>query len=286
MTKRPTIGIVGAGNLGSVLASALHQAGYKIAEVVSRMRSPARARLVATEVKARLLTIEAPLTSDLLWFCVPDREIGACAASIAQTGNWRGKLAFHSSGALTSDELAVLRARGTSVASVHPLMTFVKGVSPTLNDIPFALEGDPAALRVARTIVRSLGGQSFAIAKRYKSAYHAWGAFASPLYVALLVTAERVARAAGIARITARKMMFPILRQTLSNYAALGPAAAFSGPIVRGDLETVSKHLRILSRVPEARDVYVALARSALRDLPTPDRTALADLLNGKNRRR
>lgn len=284
MAARPTIGIVGAGNLGSSLALALHEAGYRVVEVVTRAarRSQPRARAIAKKIGARLLTIGEPLSSDLLWFCVPDREIANCAATITRTSSWGGRLAFHSSGALTSDELGILRRRGAHTAAVHPVMTFVKTVRPDLAGVPFALEGDAGALRVAKALVRSLGGRPFSIIARHKAAYHAWGAFASPLLIALLVTAERVARAAGISRSSARKWMLPILRQTLSNYETHGPAAAFSGPIVRGDVDTVRKHLRTLSSVSDARDVYVALARSALHDLPTPDRKKLERLLNGK----
>jgi predicted short-subunit dehydrogenase-like oxidoreductase (DUF2520 family) len=69
--------------------------------------------------------------------------------------------------------------------------------------------------------------------------------------------------------------MLPIVRQTIANYAALGPADAFSGPIVRGDTETVRQHLRILKKTPEARDVYLASARAALRYLPSQNRAKL-----------
>ncbi len=95
-------------------------------------------------------------------------------------------------------------------------------------------------------------------------AYHAWGAFTSPLLIALLVTAERVARAAGLSTAEARRKMLPILRQTLANYAKLGPAGAFSGPIVRGDAQVVRQHLKSLKKIPEARAVYVALARAGV----------------------
>jgi predicted short-subunit dehydrogenase-like oxidoreductase (DUF2520 family) len=287
MAARPTIGIVGTGNLGSALGLALHHAGYKITEVVSRKSKGAQSRAgaLAGKVKARRRTFGEQLSADLLWFCVPDREIAGRATAIAQTSSWSGKIAFHSSGALASEELAALRRGRASVASVHPLMTFVRSVSPSLTGVPFALEGDAAAVRVARTIVRSLEGKAFLIAKRYKPAYHAWGAFASPLFIALLVTAEKVAGAAGLSRASARRMMLPILRQTLSNYAAHGPSAAFSGPIVRGDVDTINKHLKILSSVPEAKNVYVALVRSALRELPTPDRKALVRMLGGTNPR-
>jgi predicted short-subunit dehydrogenase-like oxidoreductase (DUF2520 family) len=69
--------------------------------------------------------------------------------------------------------------------------------------------------------------------------------------------------------------MLPIVKQTLANYVKLGPAGAFSGPIVRGDVEIVRKHLRVLQKVPAAREVYAALAQAALRQLPAKDRRAL-----------
>jgi predicted short-subunit dehydrogenase-like oxidoreductase (DUF2520 family) len=84
----------------------------------------------------------------------------------------------------------------------------------------------------------------------------------------MLVTAEQLARKAGLSAVEARKMVLPIVRQTIANYAALGAAGAFSGPIVRGDAEIVRKHLRVLRKVPETTDVYLALAQAALRYLP------------------
>ncbi len=193
------------------------------------------------------------LDADLVWFCVPDREIARAARQLSDAVDWRGKFALHSSGALASDELRGLRLRGAAVASVHPLMTFVHRSAPSLNGVPFALEGDPAAVRVARRIVRDLGAAPFPISSDKKLAYHAWGAFTSPLLVALLVTGERVARAAGLSPAAARKKMLPIVRQTLANYAKLGPAGAFSGPIVRGDAATVQQHLREMKKIPGAR---------------------------------
>ncbi len=141
------------------------------------------------------------------------------------------------------------------------------------------MEGDAPAVRLARRIVRDLGGEAFPIRKQHKAAYHAWGAFASPLLVAMLVTAEQVARAAGLSAAEARKKMLPIVRQTIANYEALGAGGAFSGPIVRGDAEMVRQHLRVLKKVPEARDVYLALARAALQYLPVRQRAELEKVL-------
>jgi predicted short-subunit dehydrogenase-like oxidoreductase (DUF2520 family) len=275
MASEPRIALVGPGRLGRALALGLTRAGYVISEIVSRNTAPSKrkARDLARKVHAYASTNNnAHLDADLVWFCVPDREIGAVSRRLASVVIWKKKIAFHSSGALASDELEALRQRGASVASVHPMMTFVSGSVPSLKGVPFAVEGDAAAVRTARSIAKNLGGEAFIIRKQHKTAYHAWGAFASPLLVAALVTGEQLARSAGLSAVEARRKMLPIVRQTVDNYEALGPAGAFSGPIVRGDAEIVRKHLQILRRFPEAKDVYLALAQAALRYLPARNR--------------
>jgi predicted short-subunit dehydrogenase-like oxidoreductase (DUF2520 family) len=280
MVRKPRIAIVGQGRLGTALAVELRRAGYRISEIISGKSSASRrkARALAKLVHSRAAVAGDRLDADLLWFCVPDREIARAAHQLEASG-WRGKIALHPSGALTSDELQVLRGRGASVASAHPLMTFVRGSVPSLEGVPFALEGDPAAVRAARRIVRDLDAEPFPISKKRKMAYHAWGAFTSPLLIALLVTGEKVADAAGLSTAEARRKMLPILRQTLANYARLGPAGAFSGPIVRGDAQVVQRHLRELAKISTAREVYVALARAGLRYLPVGSRRELEKLL-------
>ncbi len=281
MGFKPRIAIVGPGRLGSALAQELRRVGYRITEIVSRnsIASRRKARALAKKVRAAAATANPRLDADLVWFCVPDREIGKAARQLAHATDWKGKIAFHSSGALASDELHVLRRRGAAVASVHPLMTFVRSSAPSLRGIPLALEGDAKAVRIAREVARELGAEAFSISKGKKSAYHAWGGFASPLLIALLVTGERVAHAAGFSPSDARKKMLPIVRQTLANYAKLGPAGAFTGPIVRGDAQVVRKHVKELRKIPEAREVYLALARAGFHYLPLRNRKELEKLL-------
>jgi predicted short-subunit dehydrogenase-like oxidoreductase (DUF2520 family) len=281
MTFKPRIAIVGPGRLGSALALELGRAGYRISEIVSGNSSASRrqARALAKQVHAKVAAAGEHLDGDLVWFCVPDREIVRAARYLAEVVDWRGKTALHSSGALPSDELRGLRLRGAAVASAHPLMTFVRGSVPSLKSVPFALEGDPAAVRVARRMVRDLGAEAFPISRNRKMAYHAWGAFTSPLLIALLGTGEKVACAAGLSTAEARRKMLPIVRQTLANYAELGPAGAFSGPLVRGDVQVVQQHLKELKKIPEAREVYVALARAGLHYLPARNREQLEKLL-------
>ena len=282
--KKPSVAIVGAGNLGTALALSLREAGYPVTEIATRVRSESRkrAQILARRVGGKVVTTgKDAISAQVAWICVPDREIRSCAEALSNVGDWRGKIVFHASGALGSGELQALKRRRAAVASVHPLMTFVPAVVPALAGVPFAVEGDTSAVRMARRIVRDLGGQSFAIRGDRKAAYHAWGSFASPLLVALLVTTERVAGEAGVSRAEARRRMLPIIRQTLANYAERGPDRSFSGPIIRGDGSTLEKHLRLLRKLPDAKHVYLALARSALRSLPVKNRDQLAKVLGG-----
>jgi predicted short-subunit dehydrogenase-like oxidoreductase (DUF2520 family) len=168
MTRKPTITLMGAGSLAGTLAPALRAAGYKIDEILSRdnTASRRRAQRLAREVGARVATAaSARLAGDLVWLCVNDGSIAECAAQLAKHGSWTGRIALHSSGALTSDELAPLRARGASAASLHPMMSFVRQGRPPLAGVSFAFEGDRAACQPARRIVRDLGGRMHTISK-------------------------------------------------------------------------------------------------------------------------
>lgn len=280
MAQKPSIAIVGAGNLGTALALALREAGYPIESVIARRgKSLIRAKRLAKQIGARAVLGTEEVRAQVLWLCVPDGEIARVALSLGERFQGKGTIVLHSSGALGSETLEPLRRKGAAVASVHPLMTFVKGSRPSLVGVSFAVEGDPVAVRAARGIVRDLGGEPCAISQREKNAYHAWGTFASPLLTALLATTEQVAGLAGVTKRSARQRMLPILLQTVRNYGTLGAAAGFSGPIVRGDLETVRRHLEVLRTAPIPRQVYMALARAALQYLPAKNKASLRRLL-------
>jgi len=284
VARKPTITIVGAGSLASALAPALASAGYRIDRVLSRegRASRRRARALARRVGAKAAVLGTPVSSGLLWLCVSDDAIRPCARKLSRQGSWKGKVVLHSSGALSSDELAPLRRRGASVASLHPMMTFVPGVRVRMSEVPFAVEGDRTAVRLARRIVRDLKAKVFPIAKSNKALYHAFGSFSSPMVIATLMMAERIAAAAGVPARMRRDVMLPIVKKTLSNYLETSAAKAFSGPIPRGDVNTIRRHLRALGKVPGAREIYVALARSTLRDLPVRNRSAVARILKSR----
>jgi len=282
MAARPSISIVGPGRLGRALAENLVRVGYVIDEIVFSDAKSLRRNRKNLSRKLRSLSTtshQAHFNADLIWLCVQDTQIESVARNLKSATQWKGKTVFHSSGALTSDALQALRKQGAAVASIHPLMTFVHGPLPNLADVSFALEGDPAALRVGRQIIRSLGGDAFVVSKRNKLRYHAWATLLSPLLLSFLVGAEQAAKSVGIAAKDARKKMLPIVKQTLSNYITIGPAGAFSGPLVRGDVNVVREHLTALKVIPEGLEVYKASAKSALRHLPVRNRKLLEALL-------
>jgi predicted short-subunit dehydrogenase-like oxidoreductase (DUF2520 family) len=280
--RRPAISIVGPGNLGTALALTLPPAGYEVRSLAARRKGfrNRQTRTLARRLKARLVEIgKQPLDSEVVWITVPDDVIASVARLLAQSQDWKSKIVFHSSGALTSDELTCLREKGARVASVHPMMTFVRGTVPEMAGVAFAVEGDAAAVRAARSIVEDLGGDAFVIKKQNKVLYHVFGSLASPLVVALMASLEQVAQAAGIRQRDIKRVMLPLLLQTLRNYLKHDASAAFSGSLVRGDVATVRKHLAELKNLPEARAVYVALVSAALRLLPVRNRKSLARVL-------
>ena len=275
--RSPAISIVGPGSLGTALALTLCSAGYEVRFLAARGKGDNRqTRALARRVKARLVEIgKQPLDTEIVWITVPDDAIANVARVLAQSQDWKGRLVFHSSGALTSDELAALRDQGARVASVHPMMTFVRGAVPEMAGAAFAVEGDAAAVRAAKAIIEDLGGNAFVIHKQNKVLYHVFGSFASPLVIALMASLEQVAQAAGIRQKHIKPVMSPLLLQTLRNYLKHDAASAFSGPLVRGDVATVRKHLAELKTLPRARAVYVALAGTALKLLPVRNRRSL-----------
>jgi predicted short-subunit dehydrogenase-like oxidoreductase (DUF2520 family) len=283
VTRKPTIAIVGAGNLAQALAPALRRARYRVTEIIVRegAESRRRARTLARRVQAKATDHEhSKLDAQLIWLCVTDDAIAETARRLASRPAWRAKTVVHSSGALSSDELTALKIKGAAVGSMHPMMTFVRNAGTGMKGVAFALEGDAKALRLGGRIAKDLGGIPFRIAKESKVLYHAMGSFSSPMVVIVLALGEQIAAAAGIPRQKIPAAIRPILRKTIENYLRSGSAAAFSGPINRGDIATVRKHLEDLQKVPLARAAYVALARAGAEMLPVKKKNELLQLLS------
>jgi predicted short-subunit dehydrogenase-like oxidoreductase (DUF2520 family) len=295
----PSVTLIGCGNWGTALALALRQAGISLREIVRSDRPHAEdrsrsrpSRAFATSVAAKLTTIAAAgLDADVLWICTPDSAIATVAKQLADALTQAARttpssrpVVFHSSGALPSTELAPLQALGISAGSVHPLMTFPRRARSTqapfpLTGIPFAIEGDLRACRAARRIVRALEGEAFELSAENKPLYHAFGAFTSPLLIALLTAGMETGLAAGCTSQQARRRMRPIVERTVSNFFTNGPQESFSGPIARGDATTVERHLQALGPYPPLLSIYRELALFAVGSLPAKNKKAIRQLL-------
>lgn len=291
----PSVTVIGLGNWGAALASALHRSGVPLRQLVVRRIRP-RHRALASALGVPLASWDrADFDAEVYWICTPDASIAEAAARLAQhlavppastaPRQKRPPIVFHSSGALPSQELAPLRAVHASLASVHPLMTFPRRTASrsarpiSLAGIPFAIEGEARALRVARTLLRALEGEPFPLPAAGKPLYHAFGAFASPLLAALLTAAAHTAQAAGCTPRQATQRMRPIVQQTVANFFLHGPDFSFSGPMARGDVATVARHLQVMRPHPELAAVYRALSLFALVALPSRNARALRRLL-------
>ena len=278
--SRNEIAIIGAGTLGSALAGALYRAGCRVSEIVARddRLSLLRAQAGARRTKSRARTMStAEFSARVIWICVPDDSISKLAKHLARIRDWSGKIVVHSSGALSSDVLSPFKKQSAEIASAHPLMTFVAASAPKFKDVPFALEGDPKALSVVGALVRGIGGKPFRISEAAKVAYHTFGFFSSPALATLIAAAQQVGALAGLDARRSRELMEPIVRQTIENCFRTNPQEAFSGPLRRGDVATIRKHRAVLKDDVRLSELYRALARFAIRELPVSNREALED---------
>ena len=276
----PSVSIIGLGNWGNSLAHALTDAQVHLHEVVVRGPVSARKTTLPLTNLGR-----ASLEADVLWLCVPDKAIARVTAGLVKRVAGQGldgRIVVHSSGALGAGVLQAAANAGASVGSVHPLMSFPTRRPVMLKGVPFAVEADAASSRALNQLVRLVGGRPFAIREASKALYHAVGVLSSPLLVSHLAAAHEAAARAGFNPREARQLIEPIARATLNNFFRNGAARSFSGPIARGEVETIRLHLKALKAHPILASVYRSLALYALETLPNPGRKALRASLRRK----
>ena len=231
------IGIVGQGRLGTALAAALKEAGHEVDGPAGRGEVPA---------------------GEVILLCVPDSEISAAAETVAGTA----RLVGHTSGATSLGALRPAARGGAHVFGLHPLQTFAgTTAAPDLRGVGCAVAGStPAALAAAREIADSLGMAAFELPEHKRAAYHAAASVASNFLVTLQAMAEEVARDAGIEPAQARRLLAPLVRRTVENWVELGPEAALTGPVARGDEQTISAQRRAISAAsPQLLPLFDAL---------------------------
>ena len=224
----------------------------------------------------------------MLLLTTGDSAVAEVAEDLAHIAgrSLQGKIVLHTSGALDSHVLRPLARLGAATGSLHPMQTFTGKALPKLTGIVFAIEGTPAARRVASQIARELGGQPVVIDPKAKAAYHAAGTFAAGHALAVMEAATQILTRAGFSRARALKALLPLTRQMLDNFAAAGPRAAWTGPLARKDYAVVSAHAKALRAYPrEFRDAYAALSLLSGRVLADKPAEAIAKIRRSLRKR-
>ncbi|HEU0015631.1 MAG TPA: DUF2520 domain-containing protein [Longimicrobium sp.] len=261
--------IVGAGRLGLALALRLRDSGAVDAITVSGRAASPREHPVFASPPIPIAYLAglgaAPPHPSAVLIAVPDRAVGQVAGRLAALGIAPSVPILHTSGSLSLDVLAPLGDAGHPVGSVHPLAAVADGGdgAERLRGVAWGIEGQGAAAEAAERVVRACEGRALRISPGHKAEYHAAAVFAANYGVALLSIAERLMGQAGVMEQDARASLAALAEGAVRNVAAHGPAAALTGPIARGDAETVERHLARLS--PDLRAIYCLLGREALR---------------------
>jgi predicted short-subunit dehydrogenase-like oxidoreductase (DUF2520 family) len=259
-----TVSIIGAGRVGRALGRRLHELGWRVGGVTGRSISSARAsvRIIGAGQPLAGPTHEV-LNSKVIFITTPDSAIAGVAKHLAQVGGkeWTGKVVLHTSGSQDASVLRPLAELGAATGSMHPMQTFSNKNIPDLQKTIFGIDGAPAAMQMARKIIHKMGGVAVRLSGRNKAAYHAAGSFACVYVLALMETATRLLMKQGFKRREAMRALLPLTRQTLNNFESVGPLAAWTGPLSRGDFATVKRHVEALADGdPQYLDAYEALS--------------------------
>jgi predicted short-subunit dehydrogenase-like oxidoreductase (DUF2520 family) len=266
-----TVSIVGGGRVGRALGRRLHELGWRVGGVTGRSISTARAAVRAIGAGQPL---DAPthqiLNSRVVLIATPDGAIEEVAKNLAHLGGkeWGGKVALHTSGPFDSSVLQPLADLGAATGSMHPMQTFSNQNIPDLTNCIFGIDGCAAALQAARKMIHQMGGVAVRLSGANKAAYHAAGTFACVYVLTLMETATRLLMTQGFKRRQAMRALLPLTRQTLDNFESVGPLAAWTGPLSRGDFSTIERHVKALADFePEYLEAYKTLSRLTAEEL-------------------
>lgn len=266
-----TVAIIGAGRVGGAVGALLVNAGYPVTAVATRSRETAeQARRFIGSGEATTDVAHAAASAEIVFITTPDGAIRSVCERIAAGGGFRtGALAVHTSGAHTMDLLDAARRAGARRAVLHPLQS-VPSREQGSENIPgsyFRLDADPEAADIARELVKALGGIELALPRwqpdrQSVALYHAGAVVVSNYFVALIDYGLKFYEVLGADRREALKAVLPLIKGTLANIEKLGVTGALTGPIARGDAETIRGHIDAMKeRAPELLGTYRELAK-------------------------
>ena len=263
--------VIGAGAVGSALATALKEKQYLLRLILSKHGRSAKA--LGRKVRARNARMTEARRFDLsgiVFVAVPDDAIEGVARVLShRQRDFSGTVVFHTSGTLTSGVLLSLKRKGAAIGSFHPLQTFPKSASSSkrFRNIWVGLEGDKKAVETGKRIAIRLGARPFVLSPEQKTLYHIAAVFSSNYFVTLLAVVETLGRRIRLPRKKIVAMFEPLALQTLANVKKYSAASALTGPVARGDLKTVRRHRGELHKrgLRHIAFLYSALAKETHR---------------------
>ena len=260
------ISIVGAGAVGGSLANALFEAGLQIDFVVDRFAP--KGQSVAEQTGSEYLSTlnDRLAVSEVVLVAVPDQEVGAVSnEGAALRGNLSHQVWLHTAGALSASALRSIAPHVLGTGGFHPACAFPKDRITSLPaNTAFGVDGNDAALQVCTDLARAMGGRTVLIPGTARALYHASCVLASNAVIGLLTEAARALAEGGVDKDDAARLLIALTQGAVSRAAALGLEAALTGPIRRGDVDTVSEHLKALAGDAAADALYRATSIAVL----------------------
>lgn len=262
----PTLNIIGAGKVGRALGRLFAASGaFVVQDVLTRSQVSAQAAVDFIGAGQVVGSVAAMRPAHTWMLALTDDQIDAAARQLAALAQIGGAVVFHCSGARSCAELGAARAAGALTASVHPVRSFADPaqVVAQFTGTFCGIEGDERALDLLAPALARIGARTVPIDAAAKTVYHAASVFASNYLVTVMDAALRAYQAAGIPEELARMLAAPLATETLENVLRLGPAAALTGPIARGDMVTVARQQDALDAWDSpSGDLYRALAEA------------------------
>ncbi|NQT73457.1 MAG: DUF2520 domain-containing protein [Chloroflexi bacterium] len=251
------LGFIGAGVVGTALAVRLQEKGYPVVAVASRSKKSAK-KLADAVVGCRACDSNQEVVDavDIVFVTTPDDEV----QGVAEELSWStGKSVIHCSGVDSLDILEKAKAGGAQVGGFHPLQTFAS-VTHAINNLPgstFAVEAEGTLSDTLKSMAQSLEGEFVVLGLGDKALYHAAAVVACNYTVTLMKMATDMWKTFGVSTEDATKALLPLLRGTINNIENVGLPDCLTGPIARGDIGTVLKHLDAMEeKAPEIVSTY------------------------------
>ncbi|MFK4784741.1 Rossmann-like and DUF2520 domain-containing protein [Fusobacterium sp. MFO224] len=241
------IGFIGAGKVGFSLGKYFSMKNKKVEGYYSRNYESSVEAAKFTNSKAYRNLEELVIKNDIIFITTPDDTIKDIWEDIKKF-QIEGKIICHTSGSLSSDIFSDIDSLGAFQYSIHPMFPFSDKYETykKLNNIHFTIEGHDKHLSHMKQFLESLGNKTLSIGNDKKSLYHLGNVTVSNLVIALIESGCNYLEECGINKSVALEAMYPLIKSNIENIGERGITSSLTGPIERGDIETIKKHMEAI----------------------------------------